>query len=173
MIIILIFIISFISWSLSQIPLFLSNTWLFLLNHDHILHLMIFNFMITSFMSWSFISWSHPNLMIRTIFFKVMFLFLVFSSVNLTVYFLPFSENISTLNQVLLKCIKLHLIMKEFLLQLNCIPHCTRSYTLILYKVVISGCIFVCQELLNRFASNFDLGSWESNINVLSLVLRF
>ena len=105
--------------------------------------------------------------MIRTIFFKVMFLFLVFSSVNLTVYFLPFSEIISTLNQVLLKCIKLHLIMKEFLLQLNCIPHCTRSYTLSLYKVVISGCIFVCQELLNRFASNFDLGSWESNINVL------
>ena len=92
-----------------------------------------------------------------------MFLFLLISSVNLTVYFLPFSEIISTLNQVLLKCIKLHLIMKEFLLQLNCIPHCTRSYTLSLYKVVISGCIFVC-PVRNSWTDLPQILIWEVEI---------
>ena len=50
-----------------------------------------------------------------------------------------------------------------------------------IYKVVVSVCLSVClfvcpiitQEPLERFASNFDCGAWESHGNVLSLVLRF
>ena len=38
------------------------------------------------------------------------------------------------------------------------------------------ACLFVCpiitHELLNRFASNIDWGTWENHGNVLSLVLR-
>jgi len=49
------------------------------------------------------------------------------------------------------------------------------SSSIYIYKVVISGCLFVCpiinQETPDSFDSNFDWGTRESNGKVLSLVL--
>ena len=47
-----------------------------------------------------------------------------------------------------------------------------RNRLIYIYKVVISVCLFVfpiiTQEPLDRFASNFDWGTWESRRNVLA-----
>ena len=109
---------------------------------------MIFYFMITSL--------SHDQ---NSFFLSYVFVFINFLSKSNCLLFTIFWNYINLEPSF----IKLHLIMKEFLLQLNCIPHCTRSYTLSLYKVVISGCIFVC-PVRNSWTDLPQILIWEVEI---------